>query len=70
MAARFDLNRILSRSLTMNADLAHFLRPLLQVIAATLFAVFTVAFVSLPYNLASHPGDPHAATQGAPRHMT
>lgn len=54
----------------MNADLVHFLRPLLRVIAATLFAVFTVAFLSLPYTLGAHPGDPHAVAQGDPRHMT
>ena len=54
----------------MDTDLRHFLRPLLQVIAATLFTVFTVAFLSLPYCLGTHPGDPHAVVQGTARHMT
>ena len=54
----------------MNTDLGHFLRPLLLVVASTLFAVFTVAFLSLPYTLGSHPGDPHLTQQGLPRHLT
>lgn len=55
----------------MNTDLQSFLRPLAQVIGATLFAVCTVAFVSMPYVLGHFPGDPAvlAQTDGT-RHMT
>jgi hypothetical protein len=41
----------------MNTDLKNFLRPLAQVIGATLFAVCTVAFVSMPYALGHFPGE-------------
>jgi len=54
----------------MNVDLKHFVQPLVQVIAATLFAVFTVAFLSVPYTLGAHPGDPQTGQASAPRHMT
>lgn len=55
----------------MNTDLKHFLRPLVQVIAATLFAVCTVAFVTLPYSLGHIPGDPAVLAQAdGPRHLT
>jgi hypothetical protein len=55
----------------MNTDLQNFLRPLAQVIGATLFAVCTVAFVSMPYALGHFPGEPavFAQADGA-RHMT
>lgn len=55
----------------MNADLKNFLQPIAQVVAATLFAVFTVAFFSVPYVLQQHPGDPRVPSQQADsRHMT
>lgn len=54
----------------MNTDLKNFLKPLSQVIAATLFVVFTVAFLSIPYVLGGHPGDPQVAQQDSSRHMT
>ena len=55
----------------MNTDLQNFLRPLVQVIAATLFAVCTVAFVSVPYSLGHVPGEPTSLAQAdGPRHMT
>lgn len=55
----------------MNTDLKNFLQPLVQVIAATLFVVCTVAFLSVPYTLGQHPGDPQVVSQQAgPRHMT
>jgi hypothetical protein len=70
MPSRFKLDRAQDQEPVMNTDLRNFVRPLAQVIAATLFAVFTVAFVTVPYTLGTHPGDPHAAQQGAPRHMS
>lgn len=55
----------------MNTDLKNFLRPLAQVIGATLFAVCTVAFVSMPYALGHFPGEPSVlALADGPRHMT
>lgn len=55
----------------MNADLKNFLQPIAQVVTATLFVVFTVAFLSVPYVLQQHPGDPQVPSQqGALRHTT
>lgn len=55
----------------MNADLKNFLQPITQVVAATLFVVLTVAFLSVPFVLQQHPGDLHAPSQQtASRHMT
>ncbi|WP_168708530.1 hypothetical protein [Hydrogenophaga sp. PAMC20947] len=55
----------------MNTDLKNFLQPIVRVVAATLFAVCTVAFVSVPYVLGQHPGDTLVdAQQSGPRHMT
>ncbi|MGI9218448.1 MAG: hypothetical protein ACR2JA_15790 [Hydrogenophaga sp.] len=55
----------------MNTDLQNFLRPLAQVIGATLFAVCTVAFVSMPYALGHFPGEPALLAQASgARHMT
>ena len=55
----------------MNADLKNFLQPIAQVVATTLFVVFAVTFVSVPYVLQQHPGDAHVSSQWAgSRHMT
>ena len=55
----------------MDADLKNFVQPISRVVAATAFAVFTVAFFSLPYVLQQHPGDPQVPSQQTtPRHMT
>ncbi len=55
----------------MNTDLQNFLRPLAQVITATLLAVCTVAFVSVPYSIGRIPGEPAVHAQAdAARHMT
>lgn len=55
----------------MNADLKNFLWPIARLVAATLFAVLTVAFLSVPYVLQQHPGDPQVPSQQTGvRHMT
>lgn len=55
----------------MNSDLKAFLQPLVRVVAATLFAVCSVAFVSVPYVLGHQPGEPaEIAKADGPRHMT
>jgi len=55
----------------MNADLKNFVQPIAQAIAVTLFVVLTVAFLSVPYVLQKHPGDPQLPSQQVDlRHMT
>ena len=54
----------------MHRDLKHFVRLFVGVVAATLFFVLSVAFVSLPYALGATPGQPPLAAAGAVRHMT
>lgn len=55
----------------MNPDLKSFIQPIAHTIAATLFLVFTVAFVSVPYVLQQNPGDPLSPSQQTVlRHMT
>lgn len=55
----------------MNPDLKSFIQPIAHTIAATLFLVFTVAFLSVPYVLQQNPGDPLVPSQQtALRHMT
>jgi len=54
----------------MQADLKHFIQPIARVVATTLFAVFTVAFLSVPYSLGGHPGDQQVAQTTEPRHLT
>ncbi len=54
----------------MQADIQYFIQPIARVIVTTLFAVFTVAFVSVPYSLGAHPGDPQTAQAAEPRHLT
>lgn len=55
----------------MNTDLKDFLRPLVLVIATALYAVCTVAFVTLPYSLGHIPGEPGVLAQAdGPRHLT
>jgi hypothetical protein len=55
---------------TMNADLKNFVHPFVLVIVATLFAVLTVAFLTMPFTLGTHPGDPQTGQPAALRHMT
>lgn len=55
----------------MNADLKNFLQRMTQVVVATLFVVLSVAFISVPYALERHPGDPQVPSQQTGvRHMT
>lgn len=55
----------------MNTDLKNFIQPIARVVAATLFVVCTVAFVTVPYVLGQHPGDAVVDVhQSGPRHMT
>ena len=54
---------------TMNSDSQRFVHTLLGVILSTLFAVGSVAFVSIPYALGYHPGDIETASPEG-RHLT
>ena len=54
----------------MQRDLKHFVHLFVGVVAATLFVVFSAAFVMLPYALGATPGQSPLAAAGAVRHMT
>lgn len=54
----------------MNLDLRHFIRQYLGVVGATLVPVVLVAFLSIPFNLAAHPGEVPRARAPDSRHMT
>lgn len=53
----------------MNTDLKNFITSFVRVVLATVFVVMTIAFVSIPMELRSHPGEPFAAAAGD-RHMS
>jgi hypothetical protein len=56
---------------TMNTDLKNFVLPIARTVSATLFFVFSVAFLSVPYSLEQDPSDAQQLTHPvAPRHMT
>ena len=48
---------------------APFFRTLAHVVGATLFIVMALAFVTIPYSLAGHPGEFSIASSQA-RHLT
>lgn len=53
----------------MNSDLRHFLTPMIGLVAMTLVPVVLTAFLTIPFNLGRHPGEP--PPQGPVlRHMT
>ena len=55
----------------MNTDLKNFVLPIARTVSATLFFVFSVAFLSVPYSLEQDPSDAQQLTHPvAPRHMT
>ncbi|MDI1272888.1 hypothetical protein [Polaromonas sp.] len=54
----------------MNQDLRAFIFSMVRIVLPAVFLVAMMAFVSIPYTLGHHPGDPVAAESGAPRHMT
>ena len=55
----------------MNTDLKNFVLPIARAVSTTLFFVFSVAFLSVPYSLGQDPSDAQQLTHPvAPRHMT
>lgn len=54
----------------MHPSLKHFIRQYLGVVIATLVPVVLTAFLSIPYVLSGHPGEPRAADAMVVRHMT
>ncbi|MEZ5702818.1 MAG: hypothetical protein R3E42_14060 [Burkholderiaceae bacterium] len=54
----------------MDHELKQFIRLLVGVVATTLFVVFSVAFLTLPYALGTTPGQLPVAEAGVDRHMT
>lgn len=55
---------------TMHPQLTHFLKHLAGVVCATLVFVLALSFLSIPYTLGGHPGDPRSPSTGADTHMT
>ncbi len=54
----------------MNSDLQHFVTQYLSVVAAALLCVSVVAFLTIPYSLGGHPGEPRSTEHFSSRHMT
>jgi hypothetical protein len=54
----------------MNADLKNFMAAYLRIVLMTLMPIALVAFLSIPYSLGGHPGEPTAAANGSDLHMT
>ena len=54
----------------MHPVLRHFVRQYLGVVCLPLLLVATVAFVSMPFTLGGHPGEPRATAANIERHMT
>lgn len=54
----------------MHPDLRLFISQYLRVLCAALVPVIITAFLSIPLNLGSHPGEPHRTDVMGHRHMT
>ncbi|MGC1173179.1 hypothetical protein [Polaromonas sp.] len=54
----------------MNQDLKAFVFSVLRIVLPAVFLVAGMAFVSIPYTLGHHPGDPVTTPSEASRHMT
>lgn len=55
---------------TMNPALFAFARQYAAVVIAALVPVVLTAFLSIPFNLGGHPGEPRPAQSAVERHMT
>ena len=51
----------------MNTDLKNFVLPIARAVSATLFFVFSVAFLSVPYSLEQDPSDAQQRRTPQPR---
>jgi hypothetical protein len=54
----------------MNPYLSRFVRQFMGVVLAALLPVTMTAFLSIPYILGGHPGEPRTLDALADRHMT
>ncbi len=54
----------------MHPALRHFIRQYLGAVCAALLPVIVTAFVSIPFNLGGHPGEPRAIDTSIDRHIT
>jgi hypothetical protein len=54
----------------MHPVLRLFIRQYLWVVCAALVPVIITAFLSIPFSLGSHPGEPHRVDAMGYRHMT
>lgn len=54
----------------MHADLKNFVAAYLRIVLIALVPIVLVAFLTIPYSLGGHPGEPLAQASNAPRHMT
>lgn len=54
----------------MNPALFAFARQYAAVVIAALVPVVLTAFLSIPFNLGGHPGEPRPAQSAVGRHMT
>jgi hypothetical protein len=54
----------------MQADLKSFLVAYLRMVLIALVPIVLTAFMSIPYSLGGHPGEPIATAQPAAQHMT
>jgi len=54
----------------MHPSLKHFIRQYLGVVMATLVPVALTAFLSMPFTLSGHPGEPRTTDATVVRHMT
>ena len=54
----------------MNTDLKDFMVSYLRVVLGTLMPIALVAFLSIPYSLGGHPGEPLSDASNSEIHMT
>ena len=54
----------------MNADLKNFVSAYLRVVVMALVPLALTAFLTIPYSLGGHPGEPIARADAAAHHMT
>lgn len=54
----------------MHPALRLFVREYLGIVFAALLPVIATAFLSIPFNLGAHPGEPRAIETSIDRHMT
>jgi hypothetical protein len=54
----------------MHSALRRFIHEVAGVALASLIPVILTAFLSIPFNLGAHPGEPRVPTPGLDRHMS